>query len=109
MDSRDPRLVRQQRTLFANLQQLPVESVGYSGVDDASGYPTAKVKGDDPVFRPLVLEQVELDVDAEPVTNALENTFVQRDGAWLLGAESLPGEVPRRARAPVAAVGGRRG
>ena len=90
VDTQDPRLVRQQRTLFANLRQLPVESVSYS-VDDASGYPTAKVRGDDPVFRPLVLEQVELDVDAQAVTNALENTFVQRDGAWLLGAESLPG------------------
>jgi hypothetical protein len=90
VDTEDPRLVRQQRTLFANLQQLPVESVSYS-VDDASGYPPAKVEGDDPVFRPQVLEQVELDVDARAVTNALENTFVQRDGAWLLGAESLPG------------------
>jgi len=91
VDTEDPRLVRQQRTLFANLQRLPVESVSYS-VDDASGYPVAEVGGDDPVFRPLVVEQVELAVDALPVSNQLEDTFVRRDGSWLLGAESLPGK-----------------
>jgi hypothetical protein len=91
VDTRDPRFVRQQRTLFANLQLLPVESVSYS-VDDASGYPTAKVKGDDPLFRPDVLEQVDLEVDEHAVTNQLEDTFVRRDNGWLLGAESLPGK-----------------
>ncbi len=91
VDPADDDLVDQQTTLFENLQKLPVTSVTY-GVDDASGYPTAKISGDDPLFRPEVLEQVRLDVDRRPVTNTLENTFVQRDGAWLLGAESVPGK-----------------
>ncbi len=91
IDTQDAAFVRQQETLFANLEALPVESVRYS-VDDGAGYPTAKVKGDDPLFRPAVLEQVRLDVDAAPVTNTLENTFVRRDGTWLLGAESVPGK-----------------
>ena len=91
VDPDDDKLVKQQTTLYDNLQLLPVESVSYS-VDDSAGYPTADVEGDDPVFRPLVLEQVRLDVDERPVTNTLEDTFVQRNGAWLLGAESVPGK-----------------
>ena len=91
IDTQDTAFVRQQKTLFTNLEALPVESVRYS-VDDGAGYPTANVKGDDPLFRPAVLEQVRLDVDAAPVTNTLENTFVRRDGTWLLGAESVPGK-----------------
>lgn len=91
IDTQDAAFVRQQETLFSNLEALPVESVRYS-VDDGAGYPTANVKGDDPLFRPAVLEQVRLDVDAAPVTNTLENTFVRRDGTWLLGAESVPGK-----------------
>jgi hypothetical protein len=90
IDTEDGTFVRQQEALFANLQLLPVESVRYS-VDDGAGYPTAKVPGDDPLFRPAVLEQVRLDVDEAPVTNTLEDTFVRRDDAWLLGAESVPG------------------
>ena len=80
-----------QGTLFDNLSKLPVASVRYA-VDDASGLPPAKVEGDDPVFRPTVIEQVRLrDVDRSAVGNPLEDTFVRRDGHWLLGAESLPG------------------
>ena len=66
-------------------------SVRYA-VDDASGLPPANVAGSDPVFRPTVVEQVRLrDVDRSAVGNPLEDTFVRRDGHWLLGAESLPG------------------
>ena len=65
VDPDDDKLVKQQTTLYDNLQLLPVESVSYS-VDDSAGYPTADVEGDDPVFRPLVLEQVRLDVDERP-------------------------------------------
>jgi hypothetical protein len=80
-----------QQTLYDNLSKLPVESMRYT-VDDASGLPPAKVEGEDPVFRPTVVEQVRLrDVDRSAVANPLEDTFVRRDGHWLLGAESLPG------------------
>ena len=91
VDPADDKLVKQQTTLYDNLQLLPVESVSYS-VDDGAGYPTADVDGDDPVFRPEVIEQVRLDVDTRPVSNTLENTFVRRDEGWLLGAESVPGK-----------------
>lgn len=90
VDPADEKLVKQQSALYDNLQLLPVESVAYS-VDDGAGYPTADVDGDDPVFRPEVIERVRLDVDTRPVSNTLENTFVRREEGWLLGAESVPG------------------
>jgi hypothetical protein len=91
VDRADPEFVRRQRTLFANLTALPLQSVRYR-VDDASGLPPADVKGGDPVFRPYVVEQVRLrDVDQAPVGNPLGDTFVRRDDRWLLGAENLPG------------------
>jgi hypothetical protein len=91
VDPADDDLVATQETLFDNLAKLPVASVRYA-VDDASGLPPAKVEGDDPVFRPTVVEQVRLrDVDRSAVGNPLEDTFVRRNGHWLLGAESLPG------------------
>ena len=42
VDPDDDKLVKQQTTLYDNLQLLPVESVSYS-VDDGAGYPTADV------------------------------------------------------------------
>jgi hypothetical protein len=91
VDKKDAKLVRQQELVFDNLQKLPVTQVAYD-VDDASGWVPAKVKGDDPVFRPRVLEQVRLDIDDLPVTNIVEDTFVRRASGWLLGAESIPGK-----------------
>jgi hypothetical protein len=91
VDKADQKLVHQQQLVFDNLQQLPVVQVAYD-VDDAAGWVPAKVKGDDPVFRPRVLEQVRLDIDDLPVTNVLEDTFVRRESGWLLGAESIPGK-----------------
>ena len=91
VDPADDDFVATQQTLYDNLSKLPVGSMRYT-VDDASGLPPAKVDGDDPVFRPTVVEQVRLrDVDRSAVANALEDTFVRREGQWLLGAESLPG------------------
>ena len=91
VDTADDDLVHQQQLLFDNLQKLPVTEISYD-VDDGAGFVAAEVEGDDPVFRPRVLEQVRLDIDDLPVTNILENTFVRRDETWLLGAESKPGE-----------------
>lgn len=91
VDTADKKLVRQQELVFENLQKLPVTQVAYE-VDDAAGWIPAKVKGDDPVFRPRVLEQVRLDIDDLPVTNIVEDTFVRRESGWLLGAESIPGK-----------------
>jgi hypothetical protein len=91
VDPADDDFVTTQQTLFDNLSKLPVASMRYA-VDDASGLPPANVEGEDPVFRPTVTEQVRLrGVDRSAVGNSLEETFVRRDGHWLLGAESLPG------------------
>ena len=103
VDPADDELVKQQTTLFDNLQLLPVESVSYS-VDDGAGYPTARVEGATPSSA-RGDRASRLDVDTRPVSNTLEDTFVRRDEGWLLGAESVPG-VPRRRRAAVEAVGG---
>lgn len=94
VDPSDDELVDQQRTLFGNLARLPVASLDYA-VDDAAGLPPADLDGDDPTFRPGVIERVRLSgVDQAPVGNLLEDTFVQRDGRWLLGAETLAGDYP---------------
>ncbi len=94
VDPTDDGFVAQQRTLFDNLAELPVSSVDYL-VDDAAGLSPAEVKGGDPLFRPSVIEAVRLTgVDRAPVGNVLENTFVRRDGGWLLGAETAPGDYP---------------
>ena len=94
VDGADEDLVADQRTLFANLTQLPVASVDYL-VEDAAGLPPAEVEGDDPTFRPSVIERVRLDgVDRAPVGNTLEDTFVKRPEGWLLGAETLAGDYP---------------
>jgi len=94
VDPTDDDFVAQQQTLFDNLAQLPVSSVDYA-VDDAAGLSPADLPGDDPVFRPSVIERVRLaGVDKAPVGNVLENTFVRRDGTWLLGAETPAGDYP---------------
>jgi hypothetical protein len=87
-------LVAAQRTLFHNITQLPVASVDYL-VEDASGLPPADVDGGDPVFRPFVIERLELEgIDEAPVGNTLEDTFVKRADGWVLGAETLAGDYP---------------
>ena len=105
VDPDDDKLVKQQTTLYDNLQLLPVESVSYS-VDDSAGYPTADVEGDDPVFRPLVLEQVRLDVDERPVTQHPRGHVRPARRSVAAGRGERPRQVPRRPRATVTALGG---
>jgi hypothetical protein len=94
VDHKDEAFVAQQQTLFDNLTELPVASVDYL-VDDAAGLSPADVPGDEPVFRPSVMERVRLSgVDRAPVGNVLEDTFVKRDDGWLLGAETPAGDYP---------------
>jgi hypothetical protein len=92
VDPTDDDFVTEQRTLFENLTQLPLASVGYR-LDAGAGLPPAEVEGDDPVFRPGVIERVRLDgIDRAPVGNQLEDTFVKRADGWVLGAETLAGD-----------------
>lgn len=87
VDTSSSRLVDQQRTLFANLAQLPVASLRYA-VDASSLLVPGHVSGTDPVIRPPVTESLQLTgTMTHPVTNHVDVTFVRRDGHWLVGDE----------------------
>jgi hypothetical protein len=88
VDHRQPELLKQQRTLYDNITQLPVASLRY-GVDTSSALVPAPVPGDDPVLHPAVVEHLRLARTFDrPVSNPVDLTFVRRGGHWLLGSES---------------------
>jgi hypothetical protein len=88
VDPEQPALLRQQRTLYDNITQLPLASLGY-GVDTSAALVPADVPGDDPLLHPAVVEHLKLAGTFDrPVSNAVDATFVRRDGHWLLGSES---------------------
>jgi hypothetical protein len=88
VDHQQPRLVRQQRTLYSNIVQLPLASLSY-GVDPSASLVPAQVPGDDPVLHPAVVEHLKLTGTFDrPVSNPVDMTFVRRHGHWLLGSES---------------------
>lgn len=88
VDSRQPTLVRQQRTVYQNMTQLPLASLAYP-MDSSSLLVPAPVGDGDPVLRPSLVEQLQLrGTTPAPVTNALDQTFVRRGGHWYLGAET---------------------
>jgi hypothetical protein len=88
VDSRNASLVKEQRTLYQNLTRLGVSSFGYD-VDTSSLLVPARLAGDDPTLRPAVIENVRIaGTTTRPVSNPVEDTFVRRDGHWLVGAES---------------------
>lgn len=92
VDDRDPSVVRQQRTIYRNLTQLPLASLAYT-MDSSALLVPARVAGDDPVLRPSIVEQLQIrDTMSAPVSNAVDQTFVRRQGHWLLGQESAPSE-----------------
>jgi hypothetical protein len=81
-------LVAQQHTLFENLSQLSISSLHYV-VDPSSVLVPAAVAGDDPTFRPDVIEFLQIAGTMQhPVSNELEQTFVERKGHWVVGAET---------------------
>ena len=88
VDHQQPELLKQQRTLYDNIAQLPVASLRY-GVDTSSALVPAPVPGGDPVLHPAVVEHLKLARTFDrPVSNPVDLTFVRRDGRWLLGSES---------------------
>ncbi len=97
VDTRDPRLIALESTLFANLGQLPLRRYSYD--TERVGLLPDPVGGSDPVLRIPVTERVELrDVYSAPSETALRMTFVRRDGDWLVGSErdvvsSSPGDI----------------
>jgi hypothetical protein len=87
LDSSQQGLVRQQTTLFHNVTQLPVAALSY-GVDPSAALVPASIPGHDPVLHPAVVEHLRLaGTFQRAVSNAVDETFVKRDGHWLLGSE----------------------
>ncbi len=87
VDGRDPRLLAEESTLFANLERLPVRR--YSYATQRVGLLPDPVRGRGPVLRIPVVERVQVrDVFSAPTEVELRMTFVRRDGEWLLGAEN---------------------
>jgi hypothetical protein len=92
VDDRDPSLVDQQRTVYQNMTQLPLVSLSYP-MDASSMLVPARVAGHDPTLRPSIVEQLQIRGTMHaPVSNAVNQTFVRRDGHWLLGAETVPSQ-----------------
>jgi hypothetical protein len=88
VDPSQPDLVSQQTTFFQNVAQLQVSHLSY-GIDTSAALVPADIPGDDPVLHPAVVEHLQLSGTlAAPVSNPVDETFVKRDGHWLLGAES---------------------
>jgi hypothetical protein len=92
VDSRQPTLLRQQRISYQNLTQLPLTSLAYT-MDSSALLVPAPVGDGDPVLRPSLVEQLQIRGTMPlPVSNALDQTFVRRDGHWFLGAETAPSQ-----------------
>ena len=88
VDDANTSLVHRQRVLFANLTRLRVSALSYD-TDMSSMLVPAPVSGSDPTLRPEVVEQVRIPgTSTHPVSNAVQDTFVRRDGHWLVGAEA---------------------
>jgi hypothetical protein len=92
VDSTNASLVSQQKILFSNMTQLPLASLRYT-MDKESLLVPAQVVGDDPVLRPLLVEQLQIrGTMTAPVSNKIDETFVRRNGHWVVGAEVRPGQ-----------------
>jgi len=88
VDHQQPALLKQQRTLYDNITQLPLASLSY-GIDTSAALVPADVPGDDPLLHPTVVEHLKLAGTFDrPVSNPVDETFVRRHGHWLLGSES---------------------
>lgn len=98
VDEATPAFYAAQKIVFENLQDLPVTSISYDV--GTSGLPNAPGITGGPLLSPPIVEHVYFaDTDQRPVANEVDETFVRRDGHWLMAADSLhsqPGEVTAR-------------
>jgi hypothetical protein len=91
VDHGDEALLAGQRTLFANLSGLSIASLSYA-MDPTAVLVPGEVAGHDPVLRPQITEFLQIAGAMDrPVTNSVDETFVRRNGHWLLGDEVLQG------------------
>jgi hypothetical protein len=88
IDPQQPALVAQQKVLFGNLSRLDISRLSYD-IDPTSLVEPADVPGGDPVLRPTVVEHLQITgTMRKPVSNQVNETFVRRDGHWLVGNET---------------------
>jgi hypothetical protein len=88
VDPSQPALVSQQTTLFHNISRLSLAHLSYA-MDPSASLVPAQIPGDDPVLHPTVVEHLQLAGTFDhPISNQVDETFVKRDGHWLLGSES---------------------
>lgn len=87
VDRTDPDLVEQETRLFQNLRRLPLESYR---IDAYEIYLLPEdVDGATVTLAPRVVEQVQIKgVDTRPAGYEVRLTWAQRDGEWLISAES---------------------
>jgi hypothetical protein len=91
VDRGDDSLVTQQRSMYRNMIQLPLASLRYT-MDTSSLLVPAQLSGNDPVLRPLLVEHARITgTMTAPVSNEVDETFVRRNGHWLVGADVKPG------------------
>ena len=108
VDDRDPRLLRGQRTLFANLARLRLAGFSYETAPDVlTPDPVRGADPGDPVLRVATVEHVRLaDVLDAPIGNRVQMTYVRRDGTWLVGQERRPRPQPNVVEQPRPWFGG---
>lgn len=109
VDRRDQKLVDQQQTIFANLQQVPMKSLAYE-VKDTDRTPD-EVRNDGVLFAPKVVEVAQIDeAHRAPAAHPTDMTFVRHDGGWVIGRDR-PAPSERYSRpwfgGPVVAATGR--
>ncbi|NGN95972.1 hypothetical protein G5C66_24940 [Nocardioides sp. KC13] len=86
VDPRDRKLLDQQRTIFTNLQELPLKSFAYQ-VKQSDRAPD-EVRNDGVLFSPQVVEVAQLEqAHRASVANATDMTFVRHDGGWVVGRD----------------------
>jgi hypothetical protein len=84
VDSANPRLVREQKVLFANLVEIGFGEIGYSQAEERFDQTVARAHSASTyLVRVLMRYQIPA-VDLTPVTTELGYTFISRNRRWLL-------------------------
>ncbi|GGR52325.1 hypothetical protein J2S40_000669 [Nocardioides luteus] len=86
VDPRVEKLLDQQRTIFDNLQQLPMTSLSYR-VKDVQNDPD-EVRNDGVLFAPKVVEVAQMEqAHRTPVSHPTDMTFVRHQDRWVVGRD----------------------
>ncbi|MFE7225127.1 hypothetical protein ACFU7D_10115 [Nocardioides sp. NPDC057577] len=86
VDARDQKLLDQQQTIFANMQQIPMKSLAYE-VKTIDRTPD-EVRNDGVLFAPVIAEVSRIEeAQRAQVSNATDMTFVRHEGSWVIGRD----------------------